>query len=352
MAAVECSVLDFFPENIMIDILSYLTPRELVRNSRVCKRWQRLVKDQRLWSSVSSRVLWSLLRRFLGRSLVCLHLRGLLVCVRRGVFLTEAWLHALSSRCSWIHTLRLTHTDLRGLHVIMLPQTLRTLELKHCEISAGFFMAQAKQAPPSLHALGLHSVPSITDLHLLSLHSVFPELVVLDLGDLLRVTALGLQRAFATRRSGTLQEAGSGLRELHLMARGRSRRLAPALAQGWVGLQTLVLAGEEVHLGLKSVGRLSELHTLRLRACSISLHTLTTCLRSAPHLRTLEFTDVQVVEDEKERTERTQMSEREGEARSTEDPELRVRQVVCTLLPECSVSFTRTHTGPELKTTD
>jgi len=34
MDAVRCYTLDFFPENILIDILSYLNVRELVRNSR------------------------------------------------------------------------------------------------------------------------------------------------------------------------------------------------------------------------------------------------------------------------------------------------------------------------------
>ncbi|XP_031159163.1 aurora kinase B isoform X2 [Sander lucioperca] len=47
-----CNMLDYFPENILIDVLSYLSVRELVRAGRVCKRWKRLVKDQRLWRFV------------------------------------------------------------------------------------------------------------------------------------------------------------------------------------------------------------------------------------------------------------------------------------------------------------
>uniref|UniRef100_A0A3Q3VRY7 F-box domain-containing protein n=1 Tax=Mola mola TaxID=94237 RepID=A0A3Q3VRY7_MOLML len=38
--------------NILIDVLSYLSVRELVRAGRVCKRWKRLIKDQRLWRTV------------------------------------------------------------------------------------------------------------------------------------------------------------------------------------------------------------------------------------------------------------------------------------------------------------
>ncbi len=34
MAALICSTLEYFPENVLIDILSYLNVRELVRNSR------------------------------------------------------------------------------------------------------------------------------------------------------------------------------------------------------------------------------------------------------------------------------------------------------------------------------
>ncbi|KAG8003860.1 F-box/LRR-repeat protein 12 [Nibea albiflora] len=44
--------LDYCPENILIDVLSYLSVREVVRAGRVCKRWKRLVKDQRLWRLV------------------------------------------------------------------------------------------------------------------------------------------------------------------------------------------------------------------------------------------------------------------------------------------------------------
>lgn len=44
--------LDYVPENILIDVLSFLSVRELVRAGRVCKRWKRLVKDQRLWRFV------------------------------------------------------------------------------------------------------------------------------------------------------------------------------------------------------------------------------------------------------------------------------------------------------------
>ncbi|XP_034739788.1 aurora kinase B isoform X3 [Etheostoma cragini] len=47
-----CNMLDYFPENILIDVLSYLSVRELVRAGGVCKRWKRLVKDQRLWRFV------------------------------------------------------------------------------------------------------------------------------------------------------------------------------------------------------------------------------------------------------------------------------------------------------------
>ncbi|XP_073778507.1 uncharacterized protein isoform X2 [Danio rerio] len=52
MAAVRSDSLEYFPENILIDILSYLSVQALVRNSRVCRRWQQLVKDQRLWRCV------------------------------------------------------------------------------------------------------------------------------------------------------------------------------------------------------------------------------------------------------------------------------------------------------------
>ncbi|XP_024288446.1 F-box/LRR-repeat protein 12 [Oncorhynchus tshawytscha] len=208
MADFRTSTLDYFPENILIDILSYLGVRELIRTGRVCKRWRRLVKDQRLWRAVdltawkgvTSRMLWVLLRQYLGTGLRCLLLRGLLLSARGGAFLSESWLKALSSTCPRLRSLSLLHADLRGLRSCqLLPTTLQVLELRGCELPQSFFT----QTPPSpekqagaastastqqhgrgqtgkvpastsgfaIETMVLDNVPSFTDLHLQSLAS-------------------------------------------------------------------------------------------------------------------------------------------------------------------------------------
>ncbi|KAF4104582.1 hypothetical protein G5714_013913 [Onychostoma macrolepis] len=201
MAAVRCSTLEYFPENVLIDILSYLNVRELVRNSRVCRRWKQLVKDQRLWRAVdlstwkglTSRVLWVLLRQYLGHGLRRLRLRGLLLSARRGAFLTESWLQTLCSKCPRLCRLCLQHTDLRRLRSCsLLPSSLQVLELSSCEVPAGFFAQDPEtDGKAGIETLIVENVPSFSDQHLRSLCS-WRRLRRLELRDLIRVSAGGL----------------------------------------------------------------------------------------------------------------------------------------------------------------
>ncbi|CDQ73905.1 unnamed protein product [Oncorhynchus mykiss] len=227
MADFRTSTLDYFPENILIDILSYLGVRELIRTGRVCKRWRRLVKDQRLWRAVDltawkgvrMAAMSKEVRRFyLGTGLRCLRLRGLLLSARGGAFLSESWLKALSSRCPRLRSLSLLHADLRGLRSCqLLPTTLQVLELRGCELPQSFFT----QTPPNpekqagaastastqqqgriaIETMVLDNVPSFTDLHLQSLAS-WLKLSHLELRNVLWVTAEGLRRSAAQEVPG------------------------------------------------------------------------------------------------------------------------------------------------------
>ncbi|XP_066578812.1 F-box/LRR-repeat protein 12 [Amia ocellicauda] len=290
MAAEGSCSLDYFPENILMDILSYLTVRELVRAGRVCKRWKRLVQDHRLWRHVdltewkalTSRVLWVLLRRYLGGGLRELRLQGLLLSVRPGALLSRAWLGALAKRCPQLSRLSLRHVDLREVGGCQfLPCSLRTLELMACEIPRAFFHSVGGSSGIQLETLIVDSVPSFCDEHLRALGSL-EGLMALEVRESIRVTEAGLRAAGLGR-----------LVRLELVATGRVQGgTAGGLAEGLPGLRELTLGGAEVEPGLPCVPRLVGLRCLRLRDCALSPGLLLPPCQAVPSLRSLQLSHI------------------------------------------------------------
>ncbi|XP_022518229.2 F-box/LRR-repeat protein 12 [Astyanax mexicanus] len=365
--------MDCFPENILIEILSYLSIRELLRSARVCKRWRQLVKDQRLWRNVdlstwkgmTSRVLWVLLRQYLGRGLRYLRLRGLLLSARAGAFLSEPWLQTLSSKCPRLCRLTLLHTDLRGLRSCsLLPHTLQVLELRSCEVPPGFFTqnppgspeldgpkpaaSKIHSKPPkspsfsgiSIETLVLDNVPSFTNQHLQSLSS-WARLSRLELRELIRVTAAGL-RACAPPGPQALAR----LRHLEMDTGNRQQMAALGLGEGWAGLEGLGLGGREVSPGLLCLSRLPDLRWLRLRNCRLTEMMVLRSCRTLKELHRLEFWQVEFVTEgrgggEAEGGGEKEEGEREREEPSENDPVPNLRRSLGTLLPKCSLLFTQ-----------
>ncbi|KAM8848628.1 F-box/LRR-repeat protein 12 [Synchiropus picturatus] len=389
---VTCN-LDYFPENILIDVLSYLSVRELVRAGRVCKRWRRLVKDQRLWrvvdlrawKGVTSRILWVLLRQYLGCGLRCLRLRGLLLSARGGTFLSESWLKALSSKCPRLNKLYLLHADLRSLpNCRFLPPSLKVLELRGCELPQGFFSQSLTTAPASAEAtssvaarqkskgkgigstsgisierLVLNYVPSFTDEHLQSL-TTWEQLTRLELHDTFRVTANALRNCAAKEGAAGI-EGLFRLKFLEICITGRPgyqvQMASLGLGAGWLGLEELSLGGKEVGPGLLCASRLKDLKHLCLRACTLSEMQIVRGCRMLRGLRRLEFLDVTFQPRQCPPAEEGEGGGAEGEAQAVEedadkdvnsdenkpdtnDPIPRLRRSLAVLLPYCSLVFT------------
>lgn len=348
-----------------------------------------------LWVSivgqVTSRILWVLLRQYLGCGLRCLRLRGLLLSARGGVFLSESWLKALSAKCPRLRKLYLLHADLRGLPSCqLLPPTLQVLELRGCELPPGFFtqslpsepaapeergeaasaVAGKRQtgkrlAPPSgitIERLVLNNVPSFTDQHLQSLVS-WVRLSRLELRDTFRVTADGLRSCAARETGSGVVEGLSGLKflEIGITARqGYQLQMASlGLGAGWPGLEELSLGGKEVGPGLLCASRLKDLRRLCLWACTLSeMQVLRSC-RMLRELRTLEFLEVffkarqrtPEAEGEGGREEGRdgggEAAVRDGEDNDGDDKKLDVndplpnlRRSLAALLPRCALVFT------------
>ncbi|XP_031159162.1 aurora kinase B isoform X1 [Sander lucioperca] len=396
-----CNMLDYFPENILIDVLSYLSVRELVRAGRVCKRWKRLVKDQRLWrfvdltawKGVTSRILWLLLRQYLGCGLRCLRLRGLLLSARGGTFLSESWLKALSTKCPRLSKLYLLHADLRSLPSCqLLPPSLQVLELRGCELPREFFnqtlnspacSQERAEATSSVGAqrqgrdrkgkglgspsgigigrLVLNNVPSFTDQHLQSLTS-WERLSRLELRDTFRVTANGL-RSSAAKDGVCGVEGLSRLKFLEIGITGRQgyqlQMASLGLGAGWLGLEELSLGGKEVGPGLLCASRLKDLKCLCLWACTLSEMQIVRSCRMLRGLRQLEFLDVifqprqcpPVVEGEgggavggeeqdNEEAAGGDNSNDENKTLDMNDPIPSLRRSLAVLLPSCTLVFT------------
>ncbi|XP_077388121.1 F-box/LRR-repeat protein 12 [Festucalex cinctus] len=374
--------LDYLPENILIDVLSYLSVRELVRAGRVCKRWRRLVKDQKLWRLVdltawkgmTSRILWVLLRQYLGCGLRYLRLRGLLLSVRGGTFLSEAWLKALSTKCPRLSKLYLLHADLRSLPSCqLLPPSLKVLELQGCELPQGFFnqdlpassqeraqatssVKQKGKGPSSpsgisIECLILNNVPSFKDQHLQSLTS-WERLSRLELCDTFRVTANGL-RGCAAKEGVCGLEGLFRLKFLEMSIttrQGHQRPMASlGLETGWLGLEELSLGGKEVAPGFPYASRLKDLKRLYLKACTLDeLQVVHNCkmLRGLPGFLRLEFLDVVFQPRSGGEGEQEQEGEEEaadgGDGDNEGKPDKLIgnlRRLLAVMLPCCTLAF-------------
>lgn len=338
---------------------------------------------------VTSRILWVLLRQYLGCGLRCLRLRGLLLSARGGSFLSESWLKALATKCPRLSKLYLLHADLRSLPSCqLLPLSLHVLELRGCELPRSFFnqtlptssvqegaeatssgaaqqqgkdkKGKQRGAPSgiTIETLVLNNVPSFTDQHLQSLTS-WERLSRLELRDTFRVTANGL-RSCAAKDGICGVEGLSRLKFLEIGITGRqgyqSQMASLGLGAGWLGLEELSLGGKEVGPGLLCASRLKDLKRLRLWACTLSEMQIVRSCRMLRGLRRLEFLDVSfqprqcppVLEGEgggeeeqgNEEAAGGDSSNDENKTVDVNDPIPSVRRALAVLLPSCTLVFT------------
>lgn len=195
--------LSWLPDSVLLEVLSFLSVRDLIRSCRVCKRWRRLVLDKSLWRHVdltpcklNSKILWRLVRHWLGTSMQTLKIKGLLLSAKKQEFLTPAILQVLEKRFPSLESLHLEETSLRSLSYDCLPSTLKTLELSQCEIPMTWFKSSPNKSKslPKLETLILSNVSSFSNHHLEAICSQ-SALKTLYLAGTYRVTDIGIQKA-------------------------------------------------------------------------------------------------------------------------------------------------------------
>ncbi|KAL8558050.1 hypothetical protein ACOMHN_022943 [Nucella lapillus] len=158
------------PDNILLDILSYLSVKDRCVSGRVCRRWRKIVSDNSLWRhvdllpyEVELRNLWKLVRAHLSDRLQILRVRGVLDPKTREVKppLSESMMEEVCGRCPklwWLHMEPGSITNFSS--SVLLPSSLTHLTLRRC-----------MWKPRWLEGCHLH----------------FPQLVYLDLSDTVRV---------------------------------------------------------------------------------------------------------------------------------------------------------------------
>ncbi|XP_049644290.1 F-box/LRR-repeat protein 12-like [Suncus etruscus] len=207
--------LNSLPDLVLVEIFSLLPERERVRNSRVCRRWKRLLRDPSVWrhadlplQEVRFKIIWHVLRRYIRSNLQSLSLQGYvqsksMLCSTFHSIQPE-FFQVLSKKCFRLQRLSIRLAELLSIPMASLPRTLRRLELLSCDISLVWMACKEDEgALPHLEELVLDHVPTFHDRHLLRLRC-FPALCSLFLCGTYGITQEGLD---------------SGLRELSHLQR-------------------------------------------------------------------------------------------------------------------------------------
>ncbi|XP_030052962.1 F-box/LRR-repeat protein 12 [Microcaecilia unicolor] len=289
----ESEGISWFPDSVLLHILSYLPVKDLLRSGRVCKRWKKLVLDKSLWKDVNlmpykihSKVLWHLLRHYLGSSLRSLQIKGLLHSTKKQDLLTRSLLQALVKRCPDLQRLRLQEADLRSLSYESLPSSLKILELSHCEIPFAWFQTSAPRTVslPQLEHLTLCKVPAFSDLDLemVSLRNPLKTLILLGT---YRVTDKGVLLAAGHLRQLkhlALHGCDVGSRGLYFIATNLKTLLHLDLTQF-----------HHVNEGLPYLTALKTLERLDLQQCDqLSADTVAAVCAELPALKCLNLNGI------------------------------------------------------------
>uniref|UniRef100_A0A4X2MFP2 F-box and leucine rich repeat protein 12 n=1 Tax=Vombatus ursinus TaxID=29139 RepID=A0A4X2MFP2_VOMUR len=256
------------PDWLLVEILSFVPLRDRLRSSRcgsarprppVMSPWERAGPSPVFPPQVGPKVLWQLLRQYLGSGLRTLKVRGRLLSVPRAPLLSPALLQELGKRCPNVACLSLLEEDLRKIPFSCLPRSLRCLELQSCELPQAWFPpGNGPSSLPHLEHLVLDQIPAFSDSQLRALPRQ-GALCSLVLRVTYRVTHQGLRDALpglshlrrlelcgcSVPADGALQVIGGflpRLRELRVTVAGLTARGLASLV-GMQALETLGLLG-------------------------------------------------------------------------------------------------------------
>ncbi|TGZ49508.1 uncharacterized protein [Temnothorax longispinosus] len=131
-----------FSDDVLLNILKYLHPQDLMAISLCCQRFAQLAQDRTLWRRVDFRTNPILLddlnqyMKFLQPITMSLAIRGNLIC-REGSSLTQKFFNNMKTLCDQLKELIIEEYYINGdkIHITDFPCTIEKLSLKGCKMN-------------------------------------------------------------------------------------------------------------------------------------------------------------------------------------------------------------------------
>ncbi|KAM8972470.1 F-box/LRR-repeat protein 12-like [Pelodytes ibericus] len=220
---------------------------------RSLEKFQARVVIANYRKKLNSKIMWHLVRHWLGNGLQALKIKGLLNSVKKQEFLTPAIIQEMKKRFPCLERLYLEETSLRSLSYECFPVTLKTLELYQCEIPQTWFTTTPSNNKnlPNLENLIIRNVSSFSNHHLETICKQ-SSMRTLFLSGTWRVNDVGIQKAVPFLKSLehlklhgcnitdiTLHLIGCHLKHLRTLALTNFRSLTDAGLSCLSGVKTL-----------------------------------------------------------------------------------------------------------------
>ena len=213
------------PDDIILHILHFLDVKNICNSGRVCRRWRRIVKDNKLWRHVDLRPyklnmqkIWKVLRAHFSDILLSLHIRGYLDPTSINWMkhnLSNAMLKELKERCPNMKTLTLIKSNLSSVSAEHLPCKLQELCITSCFLPPKWFSHVDIAVKQSLLSLDLSNSSKLSNMDLKDIKD-FNNLQFLSINGCYRVTEEGLLTVNEFTKLSVLEMAETGCTDLNL----------------------------------------------------------------------------------------------------------------------------------------
>ncbi|BFZ17162.1 hypothetical protein BsWGS_20201 [Bradybaena similaris] len=155
------ATIEKLPENILLEIMRYLSMKDRCRAARVCKQWNNIFSNDSLWRHVdllefpiSLKALWRLVRTRFSPRMSTLKLRCIDHIIEdpdgrydRKKSLSDAVLKSIAARCPNLEVLHIHHCHTKNFTFESLPTSIVYLEIAHCMLKLTWMTDKQKHLP-------------------------------------------------------------------------------------------------------------------------------------------------------------------------------------------------------------
>ncbi|XP_050403790.1 F-box/LRR-repeat protein 12 [Patella vulgata] len=294
---IKMATFNTLPDNIILDILSYLPVKDLCLTGRVNRRCRRIVRDNTLWRHVDltpyrldMSKMWKVIRAHFSDVLISMKIRGFSKSAgpkNKKYSMSDAMLKDLSERCPNIKILHLYQCNTDNLDCQKLPATLTTLAVRSSVWQPRWFKLDSNKTAllPQLKSLNVSGSARVDNFDIEDLNQ-WSNLEELMLNECYRVGQNGLTSiAMNLTKLKYLELAGTTITELSMHHISRHLKLLEKLnLSRTAGLSDACL--DEISSGL------TQLRYLNISGCSEITSGGIKSLLLLKHLETLDLTNI------------------------------------------------------------